>query len=68
MVNLEQHEHYQVESLLMMQNYEDTHAADYGVAPEYQIPDEMWIEIEPLLPALCPPKPKKLGRPRMSDR
>lgn len=38
---------------------------DYGIAPEYQIPDEMWTEIEPFLPQ---PKPKKKpGRPRMSD-
>ncbi len=38
---------------------------DYGVDLDYQIPEEMWVEIEPLLPA---PKPKKkLGRPRMSD-
>lgn len=39
---------------------------DLGVSPEYQIPDELWERIEPLLP---PPKPKKkLGRPRMDDR
>lgn len=37
-----------------------------GVAEEYQIPDELWARIEPLLPA---PKPKKKsGRPRMDDR
>ncbi len=42
---------------------------DYGVAPEYQIPDELWWEIEPILLQTCPAKPKKkLGRPRMSDR
>lgn len=36
------------------------------VALEYQIPDELWERIEPLLP---PPKPKKKsGRPRMDDR
>jgi len=39
---------------------------DLGVAPEYQISDELWKRIEPLLP---PPKPKKKsGRPRMDDR
>ena len=33
---------------------------------DYQIPDELWKKLEPLLP---PPKPKKkLGRPRMDDR
>src|SRR5438132_4851574 len=50
----------------MMQYNQYDDEQDYGVAPEYQIPDEMWAEIEPLLPA---PKPKKKpGRPRMSDR
>jgi putative transposase len=39
---------------------------DLGVAPEYQMSDELWERIEPLLP---PPKPKKKsGRPRMDDR
>jgi len=39
---------------------------DYGVAPDYQLPDELWEHIKPLLP---PPKPKKkAGRPRMDDR
>jgi putative transposase len=34
---------------------------DPGVAPEYQISDELWERIEPLLPS---PKPKKKsGRP-----
>ncbi|HEX2951924.1 MAG TPA: IS5 family transposase [Armatimonadota bacterium] len=37
-----------------------------GVAPDYQIPDELWQRIAPLLPK---PKPKKKpGRPRMDDR
>jgi putative transposase len=37
-----------------------------GVAPEYQIPDELWERIRTLLPE---PKPKKKsGRPRMDDR
>jgi len=37
-----------------------------GVDPKYQIPDELWERIKPLLPA---PKPKKKpGRPRMDDR
>jgi transposase len=37
-----------------------------GVATEYQISDELWERIEPLLPS---PKPKKKsGRPRMDDR
>lgn len=70
MVNLEQHLlcKLELESHTKMQFDEQDHAghADYGVAPEYQIPDEMWAEIEPLLPQ---PKPKKkVGRPRMSDR
>ena len=40
--------------------------ADYGVVPAYQLPDELWERIQPLLP---PPKPKKkAGRPRMDDR
>lgn len=39
---------------------------DLGVDPKYQIPDELWERIKPLLPA---PKPKKKpGRPRMDDR
>jgi transposase len=34
---------------------------DLGVAPEYQVSDELWEGIEPLLPS---PKPKrKSGRP-----
>ena len=37
-----------------------------GVDPKYQIPDELWERIKPLLPA---PKPKKKpGLPRMDDR
>lgn len=37
-----------------------------GVGSDYQIPDELWEQIQPLLP---PPKPKKrVGRPRMDDR
>ncbi len=36
------------------------------IDPNYQISDELWKEIEPLLP---PPKPKKKsGRPREDDR
>jgi len=39
---------------------------DLGVESQYQIPDELWERIKPLLP---PPKPKKKpGRPRMDDR
>jgi len=39
---------------------------DYGVGPDYQLPDELWERIKRLLP---PPKPKKkAGRPRMDDR
>ncbi len=39
---------------------------DLGVGEDYQIPDQLWARIEPLLP---PPKPKKkAGRPRMDDR
>ena len=40
--------------------------SNYGVAEEYCIPDELWQEIETILPPL-PPK-RKAGRPRMSDR
>ena len=37
-----------------------------GVAPEYQISEELWERIQPLLPL---PKPKKkAGHPRMDDR
>lgn len=40
--------------------------SELGVSEEYQIPDEMWERIQPLLPE---PKPKKKpGRPRMDDR
>jgi transposase len=36
------------------------------VSPKFQIPDELWERIKPLLP---PPKlKKKPGRPRMDDR
>jgi len=36
------------------------------VDPKYQIPDELWERLKPLLPA---PKPKKKpGRPRMDER
>ena len=39
---------------------------DLGVGSAYQLADELWKRIEPLLP---PPKPKKkAGRPRMDDR
>lgn len=39
---------------------------DLGVAPKYQISDELWARVKPLLP---PAKPKKeSGRPRMDDR
>jgi transposase len=49
-----------------MQQNDEQDCAKYGVAPQYQIPDEMWASIEVLLPG---PKPKmKSGRPRMSDR
>jgi transposase len=39
---------------------------DFGVSQAYQIPDQLWQEIETILPPL-PPK-KKSGRPRRSDR
>jgi putative transposase len=39
---------------------------EFGVAEAYQIPDELWQEIETLLPPL--PAKKKSGRPRISDR
>jgi transposase len=65
MVNLEQHQLCQLESYAMMQHNHEQDVQDYGVAPDYLLPDEMWTEIEPLLPQ---PKPKKkMGRPRMSD-
>jgi putative transposase len=39
---------------------------DYGLRPEYLLPDELWEQVKALLP---PPKPKKkAGRPRVSDR
>src|SRR5204863_6691149 len=39
---------------------------DYGIDPKFYLPDELWVRIQPLLPA---PKPKKTaGRPRMADR
>jgi transposase len=65
MVNLKQHQLCQLESHGTML-YNDEHGSeDYGVAPDYLMPDEMWAEIEPLLPQ---PKPKKkMGRPRMND-
>jgi putative transposase len=38
----------------------------FGVAEKFQLPDELWEKIKPLLPS---PKPKKKeGRPRMNDR
>jgi transposase len=45
---------------------EQDHEQDFGVAAEFQLPDALWQQAQPLLPAL-PPK-KKLGRPRMDDR
>lgn len=39
---------------------------DYGVGPDYQIPEPLWHQLQGLLP---PEKPKiKQGRPRMDDR
>lgn len=38
----------------------------YEIDKSYQIPDELWARIEPLLPS--PKKKKKPGRPRMDDR
>jgi putative transposase len=38
----------------------------FGVGPEYQIPDALWLQMVRVLP---PPKArKKEGRPRMADR
>jgi putative transposase len=38
----------------------------FGVGPEYQIPDALWLQMVRVLP---PPKArKKEGRPRMDDR
>jgi len=39
---------------------------DFGVGPDYQIPDVLWEQLAPLLPPL--PAKKKAGRPRMDDR
>jgi transposase len=39
---------------------------DLGIAPEYQVPDELWEHIKPLLPPRK--QKKKSGRPRMDDR
>ncbi len=39
---------------------------NFGVDAAYNIPDELWHEIEPILPAL--PAKKTAGRPRMDDR
>ena len=38
----------------------------YGVDAKYEIPDELWKKIEPLLPK--EKRKKKSGRPRMDDR
>lgn len=39
---------------------------DFGVGPDYQIPDVLWARLAPLLPS--PKAKKKAGRPRMDDR
>ena len=39
---------------------------DYGVGPDDQIPDALWVQMVRVLP---PPRPQKQdGRPRMDDR
>jgi putative transposase len=38
----------------------------FGVCPEYQIPDALWLQMVRVLP--LPKAPKKDGRPRMADR
>ncbi len=45
----------------------DTNKNKIKSAPTiWRVPDDLWAEVEPLLP---PPKPrKKLGRPRVPDR
>ena len=46
----------------------DDEPEDLGVDERYQIPDELWARIQPLLPQ--PPRPKRddrPGRPRMDD-
>ena len=40
--------------------------SDLGVAKKYQISDELWEKMKPLL--LPPKKKKKDGRPQMDDR
>ena len=42
----------------------------YGVGPKYQIPDQLWEKIEPILRGVEEQKPpqKKPGRPPMPDR
>ena len=39
---------------------------DFGVDKEFQLPDELWQQAEPLIPP--PLSQKKPGRPRMDDR
>ncbi len=42
---------------------------DFGVDKNYQIPDELWSEIQTILPPPPPtPRQSKRGRKRMSDR
>lgn len=38
----------------------------FGVDPQYQIPDELWKRIEPVIPPHV--KKTRRGRPRMDDR
>jgi transposase len=39
---------------------------DYGVGPDSQIPDALWVQMGRVLPSPTPKK--KDGRPRMDDR
>ena len=41
---------------------------EYGIDEAYGLPDELWQEIKPLLPARPPAKNGRTGRPPMDDR
>jgi putative transposase len=41
---------------------------DLGIDGRYQIPDELWERIHPLIPSHPPKNKDRPGRPRMDDR